>query len=114
MLNLTPHAVDIANEQGEVVATIERSGQVARVGVKSVPVGELELGGVIVPTFTNVYEEVQGMPEDKTQKVLVSAMVLARLGSEYKGIAFAPDTGKTAVRNEQGHIVAVRGFVTVE
>ena len=44
--------------------------------------------------------------------VIVSGMVLdACEGTEHAAYAVAPDTGNTAVRNEKGHIVAVKGFV---
>lgn len=41
-------------------------------------------------------------------------MVLALLGKEYHGWAFAPDTGSTAIRDENGHIEAVTRLITVE
>ena len=30
-----------------------------------------------------------------------------------RGVAFAPDTGDTAIRNDKGHIIAVTRLVTV-
>jgi hypothetical protein len=41
----------------------------------------------------------------------VSGMVLDALAGSRIGDVVAPDTGPDAVRNDQGHIVAVRGFV---
>lgn len=106
LLNLTPHAISII-ANGETV-TIQPSGIVARVAVEAVQVGEV----AGVPVMANKYGKVEGLPEDKTQPILVSSMVLGLLGADYHNIAFAPDTGKTAVRNEQGHIVAVTQLVT--
>lgn len=40
-------------------------------------------------------------------------MVLDRLGPEWFGIAFAPDTGKSAVRNAQNQIIGVTRLRTV-
>lgn len=107
LLNLTPHAISII-ANGETV-TIQPSGIVARVAVEAVQVGEV----AGVPVMANKYGKVEGLPEDKTQPILVSSMVLGLLGVDYQNIAFAPDTGKTAIRNEQGHIVAVTQLVTV-
>lgn len=106
LLNLTPHAISIV-VNGETT-TIQPSGTIARVAVNAVKVAEFNG----VPVMANEYGEVEGLPENKTP-ILVSAMVLGQLGSEWRNIAFAPDTGKTAIRNEQGHIVAVTQLVTV-
>lgn len=107
LLNLTPHAISIV-VNGETT-TIQPSGTIARVAVSAVQVAEFNG----VPVMANEYGNVEGLPEDTTQPILVSAMVLGQLGAEWRNIAFAPDTGKTAIRNEQGHIVAVTQLVTV-
>lgn len=67
-----------------------------------------------IPVVVTNYGDVENVPPAGTEKFLVSAMVLARLGSEYRGWAFAPDTGATAIRNDKGQIEAVTQLVTVE
>lgn len=114
MLNLTPHAIGVVDGvDGETVHILPASGQVARVSTRSVPQGTLGLpGGIVLPVMTTVYGSVEGVPAPGGEKFIVSSMVLDRLGPEYRGQAFAPDTGPTALRKD-GQIVAVRQFRTV-
>lgn len=63
--------------------------------------------------MANEYGKVEGLPENKDTPIIVSSMVLGQLGAGWRNIAFAPDTGKTAIRNEQGQVIAVTQLVTV-
>jgi hypothetical protein len=109
MLNLTPHAISILNHVTGQVVTFPASGNLARVATETVLVAQNE--GFHV--YRTIYGDVEGVPTAGTEKFLVSAMVLAQLGGEYTGWAFAPKTDGTAVRNDKGHIVHVVGLVTV-
>ena len=62
----------------------------------------------------NGYEGI-GKPEDHPEGVLVSALVLGRLGPEWSGVAFAPATGPNdnCIRDSKGMIQAVTKLVTV-
>ena len=104
--NLTPHEINI--ETAPVVVSIPASGTVARVETSSQD--EAIFNGIRV--VSNKADRVVGMP-CPPEPCLVSGMVLDLLGSEWAGIAFAPDTGATALRNEKGHIVAVTQLRTV-
>lgn len=109
MLNLTPHAIKVlSNVTGEVV-TFQPSGDLARVSTSTVLVGQVDG----FPIYRTEYGAVEGVPAAGTEKFLVSAMVLAQLGEEYSGWAFAPRTDGSAVRNDKGHIDYVVGLVTV-
>lgn len=114
MLNLTPHAIGVLDGvDGVTVHTIAPSGQVARVAATPVLQGTLGLpGGVVLPIVSTSYGDVEGIPAVGGEKFLVSSLVLDRLGPEYRGQAFAPDTGPSAVRKD-GQVVAVRQFRTV-
>lgn len=114
ILNLTPHAIGVLDGvDGVTVHTIAPSGQVARVAATPVLQGTLGLpGGVVVPVTSTSYGDVEGVPAPGGEKFLVSSLVLDRLGPEYRGQAFAPDTGPSAVRKD-GQVVAVRQFRTV-
>ena len=109
MKNLTPHAISVLNTTTKEVDTFQPSGTLARVGVTSSAVESSLPYSVGVTT----YGEVEGIPAAGTEPFLVSAMVLDRLGTEYHGWAFAPDTGPSAVRNDKGHIVHVVALKTV-
>ena len=109
MLNLTPHAINVlSNATGEVV-TFQPSGQIARVSTSTVLIGQID--GMAI--YRTEYGAVEGVPAPGTERFLVSAMVLAQLGEEYSGWAFAPRTDGSAVRNDKGHIDYVVGLVTV-
>lgn len=115
MINLTPHAIVIRLADNTDL-TIAPEGVVARVSTSSV---EVEVEGVPVPVIRTQYGEVENLPTTEEAKasggILVSGLVLSRLGQEWTGVAFAPATGPNdgAVRNEKGHIVAVTKLVTV-
>lgn len=103
-VNLTPHPITVINQEGESV-TFASQG-VARVSVSNV--GLPSVGGFRVQSQT--FGEVENLPAPTENTVfIVSALVLAQCGS--RADVVAPDTGRDAVRNEKGHIVAVRGFV---
>ncbi len=44
---------------------------------------------------------------------LVSSMILDRLPKEYSGVAFSPDTGIGAIRDDKGHIVATSRLIKI-
>jgi hypothetical protein len=58
VINLTPHPVSLADAEGNVIATLPPSGQVARVTTAAEAVGEV--GGV--PVRRTVFGEVSGLP----------------------------------------------------
>ena len=111
MLNLTPHSIHIHTNDG--VIAIPPSGTVARVEVTPVVSGNHNVEGVEVPVITRVAGKVTGLPSDGQTPFLVSAMVLDCLSSEYHGVAFAPDTGASCIRDATGRIVGVTQLVTV-
>lgn len=101
-VNLTPHALNIVNE--EVNLTVEPSGTIARVAVTTEEV-EGRRG-----FYQQVFGQVEGLPEPEADTVyIVSGMVLSALGSTRPDVV-APATAMAA-RNEKGQIVSVPGFV---
>ena len=120
MINLTPHAITLVVNNETV--TIQPFGEVARVSTQSLPMDEFHG----MPVIRTVYGAVEGMPVTPTP-CLVSGMVLAQLGEEWRGIAFAPATGPSdgAIRSDgvtpgpdgkvipKGQILAVTKLVTV-
>ena len=107
MLNLTPHSINFQNKAGEIVE-IPASGTVARLPMKSVVLDS----DLPFEVRTTEYGDVEGIPAVGEGPFIVSALVLGKLGIEYRGQAFAPDTGPTAVR-ENGLVKYVTGFITV-
>ncbi len=107
MKNLTPH--DIVVYVGNTEHVFVKSGEVARVSVTDVVIGHEDGIEIVVSNFGGVV----GVPEVGGEKFLVSAMVLGALGVEYRGQAFAPDTGASAIRNNDGQVVGVTRLKTV-
>lgn len=103
MLNLTPHPITLIRQDGSSI-TIEPSGTVARVASVEEVCGEVNG----VPVVCRQFGEVTGLPEPGTP-CLVSSLVLSAVPGR-PGV-YAPDTGPTAVRDEQGRIVAVTRLV---
>ena len=117
MINLTPHEIAIVEADGAEIASFPSSGTIARVAVIEKVTGMVSFDGIPVDIITSAFGEVEGLPAlselEGHERFLVSSMVLDRLGSEWSGIAFAPDTGKTAVRDDKNHIVGVTRLRTV-
>ena len=117
MLNLTPHEIVIVEEDGAEIASFPASGTIARVSVIEKVTGIQYFDGIPVDIITSAFGEVEGLPAlsdlEGHERFLVSSMVLDRLGPEWSGIAFAPDTGKSAVRDAQNQIVGVTRLRTV-
>jgi hypothetical protein len=102
-VNLTPHDISV-----EGFGVIPASGAVARVTVAQRDIGTR--GGVRLRQSVKGLVEGIPAPQDETTYV-VSGMVLDALNGARVADVVAPDTGADALRNEKGHIVAVRGFV---
>lgn len=105
-VNLTPHAISVADESGNSLYDVPPSGVIPRVSVGYSDVGEVEG----VPVVRAVYGAVEDLPEPVEGTVfIVSGMVRERISN--RNDVVSPDTGPTCLR-EDGRIVAVTRFVT--
>lgn len=105
IVNLTPHAISVIHTDG-TTHTFEPSGTVARVTTTQTALESVS-GFAVNQT---VWGAVENLPEPTPGVVfLVSGMVLGQCLDRPDVVG--PDSGPSAVRNEKGHIVAVRGFV---
>ncbi|GIW55362.1 MAG: hypothetical protein KatS3mg082_1766 [Nitrospiraceae bacterium] len=102
-VNLTPHEVRVADQDGTVFLTIPPSGQVARVATTSVMVGEVDG----IPIYRTALGDVTGLPEPQEGVTYVVSTLVAQVVSRPDVVA--PDTGPTAIR-ENGQVVAIRRF----
>lgn len=101
-INLTPHAISI-----DGIATFPPYGRVARVEMemsKGISVGGIRVNIRQPGRVVDLPDPVPGVC------YIVSSMVLDTLKGSRPDV-YAPDTGADAIRNVQGHIVAVRGLV---
>jgi hypothetical protein len=105
IINLTPHAITINT------LTIQPSGVIARVNTEE-NTGEPIYG---IPTIIRKMGKVDfgGIKANSQDIFIVSSMVLDAIppNHPYAARCFAPDTGKSASRNEQGHITSVSRLV---
>lgn len=117
MLNLTPHAISIKNQNGTI--TIPPSGTIARVQTKIIPIHNIDVedidpdnqgntNGIRVDVVEVVIEEVIGLPPEGTP-CLVSAMVRAAVPGR-KGV-YSPDTDQGAIRNDKGQIIGTTRLI---
>jgi len=104
LVNLTPHAIKVAGEDGETILEAAPSGQVARCTTSSEVVGEICGIEVVKTTFGLV----DGLPPAEEGTIyIVSSLVAQAAGRDD---VVAPDTGPTAIRDEAGRILAVKRF----
>jgi hypothetical protein len=125
VINLTPHKIVVRywdddsgprvsgitgpRKGSEKMAVFPPSGTVARVEFEE----DSAYGPHIIPTIQRRVKGISGIPAaDGQTAYLVSSMVLdAVQASGPRADVFAPDTGKTAIRNEAGQIAAVTRLV---
>ena len=102
IVNLTPHDITITDGP-----TFPPSGTVARVSVQQVDAGAING----IPVKTQTFGDIVDLPAPQDGTVfIVSAIVLAAAKAVGRTDVVAPDTSN-AVRNDQGHIVSVPGFI---
>jgi hypothetical protein len=102
-INMTPHAIALADEAGNIIRTIEPSGSVARMTTSQEVVGVFDS----IPFKRTVYGEIQGLPAQEEGVMLVVSTLIA--SAARRSDVVSPDTGPTAVR-ENGQVKAVRAF----
>lgn len=105
IINLTPHAINING------LSIPPSGTVARVTTEEAPSDPIYGIPTIIRKMGNV--DFGSIKPNKQNIFIVSSMVLDAIPAKhpYAAICFAPDTGKSAIRNDQGHISSVTALV---
>lgn len=110
IINLTQHTINVISEGNE---TAYPSQGLARVKTEEKEICKIN----DIPVIKTVYTTVEGLPDQQENTVyLVSTLVLQALKAN--GIerpdCLAPNTGLSgAIRDDQGRIVAVRGFQTL-
>ena len=111
-INLTPHSITLRSAQGDHV--IPPSGRVARVATQETLANPILAPGSAdtIPVVVRTFGAVQDLPDPAPNTVyLVSSLVLSALAGSGRTDVLAPDTGPTAVRDDQGRIIAVTRLV---
>jgi len=112
-INLCPHPIHLVGENGAVV-TFAESGTVARVDIrktkKQVTV-EVAEGVYLNMEVTEVeHAEVVGLPEPQEGVIYLVSSYVAQYTKRPDCIC--PNTDSTAIKDENGKIIGVRGFLT--
>lgn len=115
MKNLTPHAVTVICRDGRKM-TFPPSGEVLRLTEVdqggNEPKSHLMIGdGLDIPVFRRAHLiSFSNLPRESA---IVSLPVLQALAADghYPGWLWAPDTGRGAVRDDRGQIVATRALL---
>lgn len=108
--NYTPHLIVIEKPDGSRLDL--PSLGVIRAKVKNRPRLPVEE----IPVTEVVYEEVEGVPADLHHDDVLVVSMLARdvaIASDHPEAwrMLSPDSGPSAIRNEKGQIVAVKGLL---
>lgn len=102
IINLTPHAINFVREDGRPILTVEPSGSLARVSVRTETTGEI--AGISVTK--SVYGEVEGLPAPEDGTIyLVSSLVAGRVPNRED--VFIPNE---SVRDDKGRIVGCKSL----
>ena len=102
IINCTPHPIVITDGP-----TFDPSGKVARVDAIQSDAGSING----IPVKTQTFGDIIDLPDPQDDTIfIVSAIVLSAAKAVRRTDVVAPDTSN-AVRNDQGHIVSVPGFV---
>lgn len=106
IINLTMHQVNIVDSNNRLVKTIPSSGMEVRVRTEHVQ----RFFGAPVVRFAE--QNVEGLPperfDDEAPVYIVSSLVL--IACKNRRDLISPDTGKTALRDEQRKVIGVRRF----
>lgn len=105
LVNLTPHIINICNEEGAIISSIESSG-VARVATTSTVIGDING----VPVVKNVFGNVTGLPEPEAGTVFIVSMIV-KSAVPHRDDVVVPDTSPSSVvRDSGGNIIGVKRF----
>lgn len=109
IINCTPHPISIIDNNGETILALPKGEQVPRVQqVVTIMMGMDNVEGAngIVPMTTNVFGEVENLPDPQPDTFfVVSRMVLSACPD--RDDLLVPNE---IVRDEQGRIIGSRSF----
>jgi len=106
LVNLTPHAINIADAEGNIIRTIPPTSPPAR--ATSRPVAKGEIDGI--PFVETLFGEVENLPDPQPDTYLIVSLVVIAAAAPERDDLVRPDTGPTCVRDGEGKIIAVRAL----
>lgn len=110
LINCTPHAIHVLNEDNVDVLVLKPSGSVPRAAQNRVQVDTLTTAnGTSVPVNRSVFGQVEGLPESADGVYFVVSMLTAQAATDRDDLLVVDDT----VRDEAGRIIGCRAFSRV-
>jgi hypothetical protein len=106
LINMTPHAIRV--KEGYDVTTYPPTGDVARVTVRNEQLNSINGAAVNRP----VYGTVEGLPAYQKEGMFYIVSMLVRAALPDRKDLISPDSGPTAVRNDDGQIDYVVGWLS--
>src|SRR5690606_38988985 len=110
LMNVTKHPISLANEAGEIIATLPPSGIEARVAVT--PGAPEAIDGIPVPVMgLPTYGEVVDLPPPEEGVLYIASLIVCQRAGRADVVQPGTGPGDHPVR-EGGNVVAVRRLVS--
>lgn len=106
LVNLTPHAITMMDDNENIIFIIEPSGNVARVSVRTERTETLTFNDMPLATSKSVYGKVEGLPEAEDGVVYIVSSMVAQRVPEREDV-FIPNE---SVRDEIGRIIGCKSL----
>jgi len=106
LVNLTPHAINMMDDDANVICVIEPSGTLARVSVRTERTETLDFDGVNLATSKSVYGDIEGLPDETDGVAYVVSSLVAQRVPERNDV-FIPNE---SVRDEKGRIIGCKSL----
>ena len=106
IVNLTPHAVNIINNDNSVAITIEASGNVARCSQTIDIVGSITLDSVDIPISSSSYGEVVDLPDPQAGVYYIVSRLVMSACPARQDLLVPNDL----VRDDAGRVIGCRSL----
>lgn len=106
IVNLTPHRIDFVTADGSPLMSVEPSGTIARVSVKTETIGEI----AGIPVTKSVYSDVVDLPAPQEETVYVVSSLVAQRCVDRDDV-FIPNE---SVRDSEGKIIGCKSLGKVD
>ena len=106
IMNLTPHRIDFVTADGSPLMSVEPSGTVARVSVKTETIGEV----AGIPVTKSVYSDIVDLPAPQEGVVYIVSSLVAQRCVDRDDV-YIPNE---SVRDSEGKIVGCKSLGKVD
>jgi len=108
IINLTPHAINVMDKEGNVIASFPPSGTVARAATITEQLADLDG----VPVLRQAFGAVEGLSDPQPDTIYLVSMVVGQAIGHTRTDIYGPDTSPAgAVRDAEGRIIGTRQLV---